>query len=690
MKTLLFEIGTEEIPARFLGPAKDGLTRLLEDCFNQSRIPFESIAIQATPRRMATYVKNVAEKQEETTIIKFGPPFNRAFDADGQPTKAALGFAKSQGVGAEDLKKGIKDGVEFVTIEKHEKGEATERVLAASLPGVISKIPFQKKMRWGAETFEYARPVQWIVCLFGDNLVEFPVADVVSGNTTWCHRFLSPGPITVKSPEDYAGLLKEHYIVVDESERLNTVQAGIARIEKETDGQAIRDEELIREIIYITEYPYPLRGMFDDMFLELPKEVLVNVMKTHQRYIPVEGKDGKLMPCFIFFANTIPKDDRNVIRGNEKVLRARLADARFFFEEDRKTKLADRYEKLSSIVFHVKLGTLKEKTERSSAVAGYLASRLSPELSEVVEHAARLMKTDLLTHMVGEFAELQGTMGRIYANIEGEKSEIAEAIEEHYKPISGTGTLPASPLGAILSIADKIDSITSFFSVGLVPTGNLDPYALRRQSLGIIRIILDRKYSVSLGELVRIAYENGQKIKNRISLEETTAKVTEFISTRFKFSMLDEGHNQDYVESVIPFVIQDVLDGYERLLTLESQQDRERFDRLMVGFRRVYNITKQITENLPVTASLFSMDEEKELYRLYESSRDSFFSTMKEHRYADALNLLVTFKEPIDRYFEKVFVMDNDEAIRNNRLAALKNIKDMFLIFADFSKIRIE
>ncbi|HEX2966451.1 MAG TPA: glycine--tRNA ligase subunit beta [Syntrophorhabdaceae bacterium] len=690
MKTLLLEIGTEEVPARFLEPAKEGLAKLLEECFAQSRIQAGSIRIQATPRRMAAFVEKVAEKQEETTIVKFGPPFNRAYDDSGRPTKAALGFAKSQGVGPEDLKKGIKDGVEFVTVEKYEKGDDTAKVVAALLPAMILKIPFQKKMRWGAETFEYARPIQWVLCLLGEEPVKFAVADVISGNTTWCHRFLSPGPADIVSPDAYIETLRQRYIIVDESERFDTIEKGIAKIEAEVKGRAIRDDELIREIIYITEYPYPLCGTFDGEFLDIPKEVLVNVMKAHQRYIPVEDRDGKLMPYFIFFANTVPKEDRNVIHGNEKVLRARLADAQFFFEEDKKTKLADRYERLSSIIFHVKLGTLREKTDRDSAIAIYLANRLVPQVAGVVEHAVRLMKVDLLTHMVGEFAELQGTMGRIYASIEGEKDEIARAIEEHYKPVSGTGTLPTSPLGSILSIADKVDSITSFFSVGLIPTGNLDPYALRRQSLGIIRIIMDKKYHVSLKELIRIAYTAGEKIKERLSLEETTAKVTEFITTRFKFSMLDEGHNQDYIESVLPVVAHDILDGYERLLALETQQDRERFDRLMVGFRRVYNITKQIADELDVRRTLFVLNEEKELYSLYEAKREDFFLQMKERNYTDSLNTLVQFKESIDRYFDKVFVMDNDEAIRNNRLAALKHIKDMFLTFADFSKIRIE
>lgn len=684
------EIGTEEIPARFLEPAKEGLKKLLEDGLTQSRITFGVIDIQATPRRMTAFVNNVAEKQEETTIVKFGPPFNRAYDESGMPTKAAAGFARSQGIAPEELKKGVKDGVEFVTVEKFEEGEETKKVLTGLLPDVISRIPFQKRMRWGSGAFEYARPIQWVLCLLGDVPVEFTVADVKSGNTTWCHRFLSKGQIAVNSPEEYLDILKANYIIINEADRLDMVRSGIKRIEREIKGLAVRDEDLIREIIYITEYPYPLCGSFDEVYLNLPKEVLVNVMKSHQRYIPIEKENGQLMPYFIFFANTVPKEDKNVIRGNEKVLRARLADARFFFEEDKKTKLIDRYERLASIIFHVKIGTLKEKTERVGSVAVFLASLLSPDISSTVLEAVKLMKTDLLTHMVGEFPELQGTMGRIYATMEGENAEVAQAIEEHYLPVSGNGDLPRTTVGSIVSIADKIDSITSFFSMGIIPTGNLDPYALRRQSLGIIRIAIDRAYRIPLEELIRIAYENGSSMNGRLSFEETQAKILDFITTRFKFYMLEEGRNQDYVESVLPHVARDIYDGYERLIALETQKSVEDFKRLMVGFRRVYNITKQITDSLAVDTALFVHDEEKALYSLYEKKKDIFFSSMVQQRYEDSLAILVGFKESVDNYFDKVFVMDENESIRNNRLGTLKNIKDMFLTFADFSKIRVE
>ncbi len=687
---LLLEIGTEEIPARFLAPAKEGLSKLVGDGLTQSRITFGGINIQATPRRMVLFVQDVAEKQEETVTVKFGPPYNRAYDEAGNPTKAATGFARSQGVEVPDLTKGVKDGVEFVTVEKLEKGIETVRILPDLLPDIIARIPFQKKMRWGAGSFEYARPIQWVLCLLGSTTVEFSVADVKSSNRTWCHRFLSPGPVEISNPLEYADALRKNNIIVNEQERMEIIRSGIARIEEEIKGSAIRDEELIGEILYITEYPYPLKGSFEEVYLGIPKEVLVNVMKSHQRYIPVEDGSGALMPHFIFFANTAPKEDADIIRGNEKVLRARLADARFFFDEDQRTKLADRYERLASIVFHVKLGTLKDKMERVRTIAHYLASVTDPALKEKIDRLIPVMKTDLATHMVGEFPELQGTMGRIYAMIEGEDAEVAHAIEEHYLPTGGNGNLPRSTIGSAAGIADKMDSIMSFFSVGITPTGNLDPYALRRQSLGIIKTAIDRKFHIPLDTLMDVAYSAGGQINKRQPLDETKASITDFICTRFKFSMLEEEHNQDFVESVLPCVAGDIYDGYMRLTSLETQRSMEDFERLMVGFRRVFNITKQITEQMTIDPALLVLGEEKELFDLYEAKKGAFFDLMGKRGYDDALAVLIGFKETIDNFFDKVFVMDKDEAVRQNRLALLANIKNMFLTFADFSKIRFE
>jgi len=690
VRTLLLEIGVEEIPARFIEPAKEGLSRLLHESLSSSRIPFGTIETLSTPRRLTAFVHDVAERQEEMVTVKFGPPHNRAFDESGNPTKAAAGFARSQGVAVEELKKGRKDGIDFVVVEKTEGGAETAMILPGLLKDVVSRIPFQKRMRWGSESFEFARPIQWILVLYGREPIEIGIADVKSSNTTFGHRFLSNGPITINDPSEYVDTLRANSVIINETERMAIIEQGIAAIEKEVRGKAIRDMDLIREILYITEYPYPLKGGFDPAFLTIPKEVLVDVMKSHQRYIPVLDGNGALMPYFICFANTIPADDMVVVKGNEKVLRARLADAEFFFEEDKKTSLSDLYERLSTIVFHVKLGTLKDKTDRLTGICRYLCHVLGYNDTPKMEKAARIAKADLLTHMVGELPELQGVMGRIYAKDQGEDDEVALSIEEHYLPSSGSSALPVTDLGAIIAVADKIDSLVSFFSVGISPTGNLDPFALRRQTLGIIKIAIDRKLHIPLDELIRTAYAGGDKIAKRLSFEETKALVTDFIVARFKFSMIDEGRNQEFVESVLPLVSADIYDGYLRLMALESQKSVEDFQRLMIGFKRAYNITKQVADEHDVDTSLFREKEEQTLFEVYEGNKEMFFSTMDRRRYDEAIAILVSFKEGIDRYFDKVFVMDKDEGIKNNRLALLKKIRDMFLIYGDFSKIRIE
>ena len=690
MSDFLLELGTEEIPARFLEPAKEGLYKLLKDGFAAQLIDAGEPRVYGTPRRLAVLIPDVAETQRQSVSVKFGPPYNRAFDGEGKPTPAATGFARSQGVPVDALTKGVKDGVEFVTVEKGEGGRPTADVLPDLLRDAISRIPFQKRMRWGAESFEFARPIQWIVALLGSTVIRFKVADVESGNATLGHRFLSKGPIVITDPARYIDTLREHSIILKEDERLDVIRKGIKKIEEETGGQSVKDDDLVKEILYITEYPYPLKGSFDEPFLALPKEVLVNVMKSHQRYIPLLNADGSLMPYFIFFANTVPVEDGNVIRGNEKVLRARLADARFFYDDDQKTKVYDLYDRLSSIVWHVKLGTLKDKTERIRAIAGYLASVLGYGETDKLDRAVRLMKSDLLTHMVGEFPELQGTMGRIYAAIQGEAPDVAAAIEEHYLPSGGNGALPASMLGALIGMADKLDSLTAFFSVGITPTGNLDPFALRRQALGLMKIAIERKLHIPLKTLIEKAYESGSPIKKRVTVEETKATLLEFIITRFKFSMMEENHNQEFVESVLPCVAEDIYDGYERLLALETQESIQDFQRLMVGFKRVYNITKALTDDHEVARSLLREKEEEALYDLYEAGNERYFAALGARNYGEALKILVGFKETVDNFFDKVFVMDKDDGVRNNRLALLKKIKDMFLRFGDFSKIRIE
>jgi glycyl-tRNA synthetase beta chain len=450
------------------------------------------------------------------------------------------------------------------------------------------------------------------------------------------------------------------------------------------------DADLMEEIQYITEYPYGLMGSFEEEYLDLPEAVLVNVMKGHQRYIPLEKEKGKLLPGFIFFANTRPLTPPQVIRGNERVLRARLADAKFFFEEDKKVRLDVLYERLDAVKFHKRLGNLKDKTERVRRIARFLASQLNLPLDAKIDRSARLIKADLLAHMVGEFPELQGSMGRIYAEYQGEDGEVAQSIEEHYRPAGTDAALPESPLGAVMALADKLDSLIAFFSVAITPTGNLDPFALRRQAIGCIRIVIDKGFHVPLRPLFETGYDALTTAIDKVPFDTLVETLSEFIAARFKFLLMEEGHNQEFINAVQPFVACDIYDGFMRLRALETQESIEAFRRLMVGFKRVYNITKSVSGDGAIDPALFEHEEERELHALLEARKDVFFAHMDARQYPEAIGVLVGFKETIDKYFDKVFVMVDDERVKNNRLSLLARIKDMFLGYGDFSKIRVE
>ena len=690
MRQLLLEIGCEELPARFIAPAKEGLARLVTDGLSDLHIDCGEARAFGTPRRIALIIDGVAEKQRETVTVKFGPPAARAYDEKGNPTAAAIGFARSQGVDVSELKVRKKESTELLCVEKVETGKSTVDVLAAFLPDAILRIPFQKKMRWGKGGFEFGRPIHWVVALFGKEVIHFNVAGVASGNVSKGHRFLAQRDPVVAEPSRYLGALKSAFVAADENERMSMIAADIRAIEERTGARGVAGAGLLEEIMYITEYPHGLMGRFDDDYLELPKPVLVNVMKGHQRYIPLENEDGTLVNAFIFFANTVPASPTEVVRGNEKVLAARLADARFFFEEDKGTPLDALYGRLDAVMFHKKLGSLKEKTERTARLGLMLAAQLGFTFRPQVERAAMLVKADLLTRMVGEFPELQGTMGRIYAEHQGEEPEVARSIEEHYLPTGTDSTLPKTPLGAVMALSDRMDSLIAFFSVGITPTGNLDPFALRRQAIGSIKILIDRGYHVPLPALIEEGYAALSDVRGKVPLEKLKETLTDFIATRFKFLMIEEGHDQEFVGAVLPALASDIYDAYLRLRALETQESIEDFRRLIVGFKRVYNITKTLKDERNVDSALFAEKEERSLYELFEARKGAFAAAMQERRYAEGLAVLVGFKETIDAYFDKVFVMVEDEALRNNRLALLTKIKEMFLRFGDFYKIRVE
>lgn len=680
MVDLLVEIGTEEIPARFIEEAKASLLGLLKDAFERERVIYSGIKILATPRRFAILVFNMEPKQREAVEIRYGPPVHVALDEGGAPGKAAYAFAKSHGVCVDELRVFERDGKRFLGVEIRKEGKHVTEILPEILKTVLLKIPFPKKMRWGAG-IEFARPIRWVLALLDGTFLRFSIGDIESSNYTFGHRLLSKGKIFVEDVREYEDALRQACVIVDELERLRMIQEGIRRIEEETKARALYDEALLKEILYITEYPFAILGSFEEGFLSLPKDVIMNVMHTHQRYIPLE-KDGELLPHFICFANTVPRDEALVRRGNEKVLKARLEDARFYFEEDQKVRLETLYERLDGVVFHFRLGTMKEKVDRIRKVAGFLAERLCYSHSERLERAIRLMKADLLTHMVQEFPELQGKMGRIYAGLQGEEEEVAVAIEEHYLPSSKQEGIPKTTLGTILSIADKVDTLCAFFSGGILPSSDKDPYGLRRQAVGLIRILLESGLYVSLESLLDVGIEavGGPR--------EVKGELLEFIKGRIRSYLLEEGKRRDLVDAILPYAQLDPYDGLKRLEALESMVPV--FGDVLVGFKRVYNMTKGLGRAEEVDERLFEFEEERALFHLLKEREGEYMKLLSERYFRSALLMLLEYKLPIDRFFEKVFVMVEDEAVRKNRLNLLQRVRDMFLALADFSKIEME
>ena len=529
MKELLLEIGTEEIPAGFIPQALIDLESLAKKELEANRIDFHGINTLGTPRRLVLVIESISEKQRDEETKKIGPSKQAAFDAKGNPTKAAIGFAKSQSVPVESLTLIQTEKGEYVCAVKKESGKPTSELLSSIIPKWIFSIPFQKSMKWADIPIRFARPIHWILALFGGEVVPFEVGNIRSGNKTYGHRFMHPGHFPVKDFQSYLQKTREASVIVDPVERKKRIEDEMIREGAKVSGRVLKDEELLNEVNFLVEYPVALCGTFDNKFLSLPREILIHSMKEHQRYFPVVDDHGILLPHFVCISNINPKSREVVVKGNEKVLKARLSDAAFFFEDDLKIPLEKRLEQLKKVVFQAKIGTSYEKVMRFKQLALWMAERIDPKLREAVERTSLLCKADLVTGMVGEFPKLQGIVGKEYARLSGEKPEVAEAICEHYLPGFAGDRLPSGPIGDIVSIADKMDTIVGCFGVGLVPTGTADPFGLRRQALGIIRIILEKKYSISLRGLIE---ESEKQLKEK--MERPVEKVKEEVLDFFQ------------------------------------------------------------------------------------------------------------------------------------------------------------
>ncbi len=682
---LFLEIGTEEIPAGFLTPALRDLEKLFRKEMENARIGFSELRTFATPRRLGISLSGMALQQERQELTVTGPSVKVAFDAEGNPTKAAMGFARANGVDVSELSRMETDKGAYIYISRVTEGRPTSELLPEILPRIIGSLSFRKSMRWKDMEIRFARPIHWIVALFDGDVVPFAFGNLESGNLSRGHRFMAPGNFPVEGLDNFLLEAEQRFVIADPNRRRDMVARDIEKAARAAGGVLNPDDELLNEVTNLVEYPVAVTGGFEEIYLELPRELLITTMREHQRYFTVIDKEGGLLPLFITVSNTRAEDLDVIRKGNERVLRARLADAMFFWNEDRKKKLESRLEDLKKVVFQAKLGTSFEKVMRFRTLAVELAEKLDPEVRDLTERAALLAKCDLETGMVYEFPELQGIMGREYARLEGENPRVCGAIHEHYLPIQAGGELPSDNVGAFVSIADKIDTICGCFGVGLIPTGTADPYALRRSAIGILNIILDKRYRLSLPDLIGRGLD---LLRDKLERPEAqvAAEVLEFIRLRFFNMLTAQGASQDVVDAVLSASFADPVDARDRVRALSELKGAPDFEPLATAFKRVMNIVKEGVER-PVEENLFEDPCERALFEASRKVRAETEGQVRKGDYPGALRTIATLRGPVDDFFEGVMVMAKNEEVRANRLALLTSVSSLFREIADFSKI---
>ncbi|MDL1967471.1 MAG: glycine--tRNA ligase subunit beta [Deltaproteobacteria bacterium] len=697
MDNLLLEIGTEEIPAGYIKSALNALSSMLLKKLADGRIEHGTAETFGTPRRLVFEVKNVSDRQRPLTTEVTGPPASIGFDEQGKPTIAAEKFAEKIGVSVKDIIiKETKKGT-YLCATKIESGLKTELLLKSILPDVITAIPFPKTMRWADLSVEFARPVHTILALLGNKIIPFMVWNIKSSRYTLGHSFMQPGRIKISNPDEYIKTLCSAYVLVDSRKRREIIESETAKVAKSLNGSVLQDYELVDIVTNLVEYPAVVAGKFDTKFLELPDEVLITAMREHQKYFSVINKKGKLMSCFISVNNTRTKDMSLVAKGHERVLRARLEDARFFYRSDLKSSFEEWIEKLKGVLFQANLGSMYEKVIRVKKIAEYLVDGIShhsdlnqhlPDLKEQVGKAALMCKADLMSQVVVEFPKLQGIMGRIYALNAGEPDNIASAIEEHYRPSYSGGPLPETLTGSVLSIADKIDSICGCFVAGLIPTGASDSYALRRQGIGIIQIMLSKNFSFSLIEMI----EKSMKLfslKNDQEFKKNVDAVYFFLKSRIARLLAEKGFSKDIISAVISVSANHVPNIWNRTAALENLKTKPDFEPLSIAFKRVVNIIKkaELPKSKDVDKNLFQDKCEAALFEAYKKVKNKVFDDSDKGLFDQALYDIASLRNVVDNFFDGVLVMAEDKKIRENRLSLLINIADMFGMFADFSKI---
>jgi glycyl-tRNA synthetase beta chain len=687
----LVEIGTEELPPKALRSLMDALVSGLEEAIGEARLGHGATHGYASPRRLAVLIEDLDRAQEDRKTARKGPPVSVAFDDDGKPTAAATAFAKKCGVAVEDLGREKTDKGEWLASEVVDKGRTADELMPELIEAALAALPIPRRMRWGAGDAEFVRPVHWVVLLHGSKTLKASIMGIEAGNKTRGHRFHSSKPITIKKPGDYLQALEESgHVIADFDKRRELVRNGVEAAAKKAGGGVVDGESLYDEVTALVEWPVPITGTFDDEYLSLPREAVISTLTGHQRYFPVAGKDGKLLPKFVTVANLDSKKPAQVRDGNERVIRPRLADAAFFWESDRRTPLAARQDSLREVVYQRGLGSLHDKAARTAMLASEIATSLEVDPAPV-QRAAALAKCDLVTGMVGEFPELQGIMGRYYALSDSEPPTIADAIAEHYLPRYSGDELPSSMDGRILAVADRLDTLAGIFVLGKKPSGNRDPFGLRRAALGIIRVLVECELDVDLKALIKSAVDAQPKATDQA--DGVSAEVYAFIADRLRRYFLDRdaGLATETFDAVLARQPASLVDFERRLDAVQAFIALEPAASLAAANKRVANILRKAEVEIAddVKEKLLAEPAEQALAEALESAQATVAPMLEAHQYTDALTALARLRAPVDAFFDDVMVMADDKATRNNRLALLNQMRTLFLDIADISRLSI-
>jgi glycyl-tRNA synthetase beta chain len=684
-RDLLIELGTEELPPKALAQLSKAFCEGIAQGLNKVELSFDEIHPYATPRRLAVVITKLQLRQQDRTVERRGPAVTAAFDEDGNPTKALQGFARSCGVDVDDLETDRNDKGAWLVFKQQQQGADTQSLIPGILQQTLNDLPIPKRMRWGDLPGEFVRPVHWLVLLFGDEVIPMDLLGVTSDRFTAGHRFHHPQPIRISSPMTYAPQLEtEGHVVVDYNARKEAIHGQVNELASQLGGDAIINPDLLEEVTGLVEWPVALAGNFDPRFLELPAEALISSMEGHQKYFAVRAPSGELLPHFITVSNIASQDPAQVIAGNERVILPRLSDAAFFWDTDRKQPLAAHREQLQTIVFQNKLGTVYEKSERVAKLAADIAGQIGGDV-KLAERAAQLAKCDLVTEMVGEFPELQGIMGRYYAKLDGEDNEVAEALDEQYLPRYAGDQLPQTRTGQAVSIAEKLDTMTGLFGIGQPPSGMKDPFALRRASLGVLRIIIEKQLDLDLVQLLNVALSN---FADKFSEQTVTEQVMQYFYDRLRGYALEQGAKADEFEAVLAVRPTRPLDFMQRLKAVAAFRQLEQAESLAAGNKRIGNILRKNGAGqaaVEIVDNLLQEPAEKALAeKLIQASKD-LAPLSANADYTGVLNYLADMRETIDAFFDQVMVMVDDEAVRQNRLALLNQTRALFLGVADIS-----